>query len=555
MDLLILPQNLQLWLFGLPCLLAAGVGFLSHVLYYIRGFRDPQTLGIITTHLLAEGILYGVSLLDKGGSRGFVYATAISISYYAALFTSIVLYRLFFHPLSRFPGPLQAKVSKFYSLIVAQDGKLHEHQNLWVKKYGDIVRIAPNELLIVSLDAQQKVHTTQSKVDKKNTLYNFINYKGVHNLDSILDREEHRWRRQVWDKALNTKALETYESYTREVTHTWLDKIVTLEGQPIDTSLYSHLIPFDNMGKMGYSTDFGTLKAGKEDRMLHLIECTFSAFGKLGQLSWPVAIAKDLNLSPEQTEFENLACKVADEREKNNSEDKEDIMKYLLDDYRSEKPKAFFNRNILYSDSQVIMIGGTDTIAVTLSYCFYYLARDASLRQKLKDEVSTVFGKSISGEFTHADLSSLDILNAIINESLRMHSPTCSNGARSTPPEGLSVDGVFIPGGVTIFVGIHAIQRSPKYFKQPDEFIPERWTTRPELVLDKRAFHPFMVGPYNCVGKRMALLVLRLVLAYTILNYDFEFAPGEDGTRIHKDAFNQLILKAGKLECVFKRRE
>lgn len=52
----------------------------------------------------------------------------------------------------------------------------------------------------------------------------------------------------------------------------------------------------------------------------------------------------------------------------------------------------------------------------------------------------------------------------------------------------------------------------------------------------------------------MALIVLRLVLAYTVLNYDFEFAPGEDGTRIHRDAFNQLILKPGKLECVFKKR-
>lgn len=111
-------------------------------------------------------------------------------------------------------------------------------------------------------------------------------------------------------------ALETYETYTREVSHTWLDKVASLEGQPIDTSLYSLLIPFDNMGKMGYSTDFETVKAGKEDRMLHLIETTFSAFGKLGQLSWPVALAKDLNLSPEQTEFEQLAARLADEREK-----------------------------------------------------------------------------------------------------------------------------------------------------------------------------------------------------------------------------------------------
>ena len=70
------------------------------------------------------------------------------------------------------------------------------------------------------------------------------------------------------------------------------------------------------MGKMGYSTDFGTIKAGKADRMLYLIEVSFAAIGNIGQLTWPIAISKDLDLSPEQTEFEQLACRVADEREK-----------------------------------------------------------------------------------------------------------------------------------------------------------------------------------------------------------------------------------------------
>jgi tryprostatin B 6-hydroxylase len=70
------------------------------------------------------------------------------------------------------------------------------------------------------------------------------------------------------------------------------------------------------MGKMGYSADFGTVKAGGEDRMLHLIEVSFKAIGQIGQLSWPIALSKDLNLSPEQTEFETLACELADEREK-----------------------------------------------------------------------------------------------------------------------------------------------------------------------------------------------------------------------------------------------
>jgi tryprostatin B 6-hydroxylase len=131
-----------------------------------------------------------------------------------------------------------------------------------------------------------------------------------------LDREEHRWRRQVWDRAFNTKAIETYETYTREVTHTWLDKVASMLGRPVDTSLFALLIPFDNMGKMGYSADFSTVKAGKEDRILRLIEVTFATIGKLGQLTWPVVLAKEFELIAEQKEFEELASKLAESREK-----------------------------------------------------------------------------------------------------------------------------------------------------------------------------------------------------------------------------------------------
>lgn len=37
----------------------------------------------------------------------------------------------------------------------------------------------------------------------------------------------------------------------------------------------------------------------------------------------------------------------------------------------------------------------------------------------------------------------------------------------------------------------------PKHFVKPDEFIPERWTDRPELVLDRRAWHPFIIGKFS----------------------------------------------------------
>ena len=101
---------------------------------------------------------------------------------------------------------------------------------------------------------------------------------------------------------------------------------------------------------------------------------------------------------------------------------------------------------------------------------------------------------------------------------------------------------------------IHSLQTDARYFADPLSFAPERWTAQPDLVHDRRAFHPFLVGPYNCVGQRLARRFVRLALASTLWAYDVEFAPGEDGRAIHEQAINRLLLKPGPLWCVFKKR-
>ena len=65
------------------------------------------------------------------------------------------------------------------------------------------------------------------------------------------------------------------------------------------------------------------------------------------------------------------------------------------------------------------------------------------------------------------------------------------------PPEGILVNGVPIPGGVSVKVLIFAVQRSEKYFVQPEDFILERWTTKPEMVINRAAFIPFSMGMYS----------------------------------------------------------
>lgn len=122
-------------------LAAATTGILSHVLYFIRGYHDSQSLRIFIIHVCVYAAIC-ISFITKLGIwSGLFASSAIFATYLVSLFTSMVVYRVFFHPLRRFPGPLAAKVSKFYGLYNARNGQMHIEQNKLFKKYGDIVRI------------------------------------------------------------------------------------------------------------------------------------------------------------------------------------------------------------------------------------------------------------------------------------------------------------------------------------------------------------------------------------------------------------------------------
>lgn len=100
------------------------------------------------------------------------------------------------------------------------------------------------------------------------------------------------------------------------------------------------------------------------------------------------------------------------------------------------------------------------TMGSAIGYMFYHLAKHAAVREQLYKSLADVYGKTMPGQFKDSDLASLEYLDAIINESMRIVSPGGSNAPRNTPPEGIVVDGVFIPGNVKIFTPIYAFSLS-----------------------------------------------------------------------------------------------
>lgn len=127
-----------------PVLLAAASasgGVLSHLAHFIHGHRAWEAPKIVGFYFVAICLLWARCIHSQGAVQGAADASIISTSYFLGLFTSILVYRVFFHRTSRFPGPFAAKVTKLYGPYLALDGKSHLQWSKLFDKYGDIIRI------------------------------------------------------------------------------------------------------------------------------------------------------------------------------------------------------------------------------------------------------------------------------------------------------------------------------------------------------------------------------------------------------------------------------
>lgn len=77
-------------------------------------------------------------------------------------------------------------------------------------------------------------------------------------------------------------------------------------------------------------------------------------------------------------------------------------------------------------------------------------------------------------------------------------------------------------------IPLFPVFRDARNFVAPDEFVPERWTTRPELVRNKSVFIPFSTGPYSCAGKALALMELRSLVGRVVAEFDVFVQEGTD---------------------------
>ena len=122
----------------------------------------------------------------------------------------------------------------------------------------------------------------------------------------------------------------------------------------------------------------------------------------------------------------------------------------------------------------------------------------------------------------------------------------------------------WLPEKTAVTMSPYVLHRDSRYFSpNPNAFWPDRWLqgsqgskskTGEPFVCDTAAFIPFSYGPANCVGKPLAMLEMRIVVALLIQRFDMRFADGYDASRWEKELGDFFVMVTGDLPVILSPR-
>ncbi|KAK3225832.1 hypothetical protein Dsin_005694 [Dipteronia sinensis] len=225
-----------------------------------------------------------------------------------------------------------------------------------------------------------------------------------------------------------------------------------------------------------------------------------------------------------------LLDKVIEEHRTSNGDDvddqfdKKDFVHILLQLQRDGMFEIDLTRNDIKAILMDMFVGGTDTTSTTLEWTMVELVRHPNIMKKAQEEVRSVMKTKLKMDMN--DLNEMDYLKCVIKETLRLHSPLLLLVPRETSTIS-KLGGYDIPEKTRVFVNAWAIQRDPKLWDRPEEFIPERYVNNP---VDYKGldFHliPFGVGRRGCPGISFGVATVEYTLANILYWFDWKLPGG-----------------------------
>ncbi|KAF7336139.1 Cytochrome P450 67 [Mycena venus] len=441
----------------------------------------------------------------------------------------VAIYRLSpLHPLYGFPGPVLYRISELPMFYHALRGTRHVLVKGFHDTYGSIVRTGPNTVSLTSMDAIRQIYTSSHALNKT-TAYDMHSIKG-EGLFFIKDKATHVRRRRIWNRSFSEEALSGYRgsmvSQIQNLMH-WLLKRSEQDGK-VDLVKIFPQYAYDSTNAVFFSGHAFSQSLLDSDDAEHIVaEASgyFAAFEFLGHAQPIFPILKHLPGISKFLKFETLATIAAERRFKNGPTFRDGISYWLEGD--GGQPKLTYDD--LPIESETVLIGGSDTVGAISTFAMYFLLANPKWVELLRQELDGTFHRDSIND--HLDvLDKLVLLNAFVQETLRLGMPF-SGLPRIVPPDGLFVNGRYIPKGICVNVPIWTHHVDETYYPNAYTFDPTRWIKDGTYSGSANVILTFGAGAFNCVGSKLAYAQLRILLANLLMHLDFTATSDFDAAR------------------------
>ncbi|XP_025206883.1 probable cytochrome P450 6a13 [Melanaphis sacchari] len=190
-------------------------------------------------------------------------------------------------------------------------------------------------------------------------------------------------------------------------------------------------------------------------------------------------------------------------------------------DYKGEEKYCELD---IIANAMLLFSAGSETVTATASFCFYELALNKNIQDRLRAEIISSqikYGKQFNNEF----LEDLHYADMVLDETHRKYTIITALLRGATQNYKVPGESLIIEKGQKILIPIHSIHHDPKYYPNPHIFNPERFTAEEKSKRPSGTFLPFGDGLRHCIGKRFAELELKIILSKILSK--FEITPCE----------------------------
>jgi cytochrome P450 len=233
------------------------------------------------------------------------------------------------------------------------------------------------------------------------------------------------------------------------------------------------------------------------------------------------------------------------------------LLQLILDaqdpDESTASCRRMLNKIEVLSEVKTISIAGFETSATTITWALFALVKHPDIQCRLAEDIEQHAPSLTVPDITIHHVEKMEYLHAFFQEVLRLYSTVGQTNRKCRRNETLA--GVDLPAGTRFVIPFGLLHRHPKYWDKPDLFLPERWLNMTQEEHERRrfAYMPFGAGNRDCIGKSLALLEIKLVVAAIVRAFHVQLAPSQRDTEF--TFVSQVVMKMNPLlRIVVKKR-